>query len=163
MKPLRRQLLLIVAGVLGIGDAVFFSYSQKPIYAPITYVGMDSLMVYVPVSQTGATLKDGKWQPAVSEAQILATVMLANKQPLTLVTLTSSAPFGNLIEAIKNLKAQGKCNVLIRGSDEVGLPPYLVDPRGKNLIIPAIVLCERAMGDAGFHGTLPPDGIVRID
>jgi hypothetical protein len=163
MKPLRRRLLLVISGVLGIADAAFLWHTFKPIYAPITFVGSDSLLVTVPVSKKGATLKNGSWHPALSEAQISAEILPGKEQPLTLVTLTHSSPFPNLIEVIKTLRAQGKCNVVIRGSDEEGVPPLQFRPEGEDLLLPAFVLCGDSIGDAGFHGTLPPDGMVRID
>ena len=163
MKPLRRRLLLVVAGVLGVADVVFLWHSLKPIYAPITFVGLDSFAVVVPASKKGATLKDGRWHPAVSAAQISAQTMTGEERPVTLVTLTRSAPISNLIEVIKNLRAQRKCNVIIRGSDEEGMPTALFQSEGKDLLIPALVLCGHAIGDAGFTGVLPPDGRVRID
>lgn len=155
--------MLAVVGILGIADAVFFWHSRKPVYAPITYVGLDSLSVIVKVSQRGATFKDGRWEPAASEAQILTRDMLGNKQPLTLVTLTSSAPFGNLIEVVKDLRSQGRCNVLVRGSDEEGPPPDFARLGGKEILIQALVVCGQAIGDTSAYGKLPPDGIVRID
>ena len=163
MNRVRRRLLLVVACVLAFADVVLFWHSLEPIYAPITFVGMDSLSVIVPLSQRGATLKDGRWQPAASGAQILAKDQQGNERRLTLVTLTSSAPFGNLIEVIRDLRSQGKCNVIIRGSDEEGPPPSFLKLGDNDLIIPALVVCGQAIGDSGFSGKLPPDGVVRID
>lgn len=154
--------MLTIACILATVDAMLVWRFLQPIYAPITFIGTDSINAIVPISERGATLKGGVWHPPISEAQILVRDMMGNERPLTLVTLTASEPYSNLIEVIKNLRANGKCNVLIRGSDEEGVPPYPILSDG-SLFMKGVVLCGSSIGDAGFQGTLPADGMVQVN
>ena len=155
---------MILALALGVGDALFLAlrWRDHHISAPITYAGIDSLVVAVPVSRVGATLQNGKWSPALSDAQIPQEDIAGNERSITLVTLTGASAYGNFLQAIKNLKAQGRCNVAVRGSDEEGVPQHPLGEFPDSQFLSGLVLCGNSIGDAGFSGKLPLDRQVRL-
>jgi hypothetical protein len=89
--------------------------------------------------------------------------MAGQRRSLVLITLAPRPIYGNFLQSIRKLRSLKKCNVLVREDGEPikaqAAPPDSLPDR---LAIPALVLCGSAIGDAGFTGTLPPDGVVRL-
>jgi hypothetical protein len=87
------------------------------------------------------------------------TDMSMRKRRLTFISLAPTPTYGRFIESIRDLKARGICNVVIRENDA----PEARVGNGRNaLTIPALVLCGNSIGDAGFDVSLPPDGPLRL-
>ncbi|HVI99188.1 MAG TPA: hypothetical protein VM657_08990 [Sphingomonas sp.] len=156
----RRFLLIMIVLALGTGDLLLLKrhWHHRANFASVTHVGLDSLFVMVPTSTQAAALHNGRWSPDLAKAAIPSEGEALHKRSITLITLEPHPTYGKFLQAIRSLRAQQKCNVLIREGN------VLVEGHTKpdQLEIPALVLCGSAIGDAGFSGTLPPDGVVRL-
>lgn len=160
----RSLLIVILVAVLGC-DTLFLAWrmEQDRPHAWVTYVGMDSLTVTVPYSKKGAALHASGWQPALEEAEVAANDMHLRRRPLWLITLAPDDSYRRFLASIRDLKARQKCNVLIlEGGQPVARPDSVPKNRQQELEVPALVLCGRSIGDAGFSGALPPDGTIRL-
>lgn len=166
----RRRLLAIVALALLVTNALllFTSYKRHFAYnATVTYVGLDSTDMLVPVGMRPAKLRGGKWDvdpiPTLNAA-MLETHNDARARPIALVSLAPQATYGKAISVFRSLKARKICNVLIRESGRVE-PNIMNFPDGPDraIAIPALVLCGSSIGDAGFFGVLPADGPIHVD
>lgn len=156
----RRSFLIAIALSLFGGDALFLFWRahSKP-FEIVTYVGLDSFYAEVPASKNGAALLNGRWEPALGDAEIATEDMGGNQRLLWLISLAPTHTYGLLLASIRDLKARKKCNVLIR---EGSVPTKVADAASHMYVgIPAFILCGRSIGDAGFNGKLPPDGAVR--
>ena len=167
---IRRYQLAIIVLALLIGNALLLSdyYKRYIAYnAEITYVGLDSIDMIVPVGMRPATLLAAKWDidpiPTV-DANMFETIGSASVKPLALVSLAPHPTYSQAIKVIHDLKARHVCNVLIRESGR--LEKITINfPNGpdKAIAIPALVLCGESIGDAGFYGVLPADGPTHVD
>lgn len=166
----RRRLLVIVALALLVTDALllFTSYKRHLAFnAMVTYVGLDSIDMLVPVGMRPAKLRGGEWDvdpiPTLNAA-MLETSNDAHARPISLVSLAPEATYGKAQIALRSLKARKVCNVLIRESGRVE-PGTINFPDGpeRAIRIPALVLCGSSIGDAGFSGVLPADGPIHVD
>lgn len=80
------------------------------------------------------------------------------------ITLAPHPTYAHFLTVVRDLKTNGKCNIAIRDAgkpiqsdgDAEGPFEYALD-------VPALVLCGRPIGDAGFYGRLPRDRIVQLD
>jgi hypothetical protein len=166
----RRRLLATAVLALAGADALFLItfYKRYLAYnATITYVGLDSTDMLVPVSMRSAKLRAGKWDvdpiPTINAA-MFETTRDARARPVALVSLAPRSTYVQAISVVRALKARHVCNVLIREGGR--LEPVTINfPDGpdKALAIPPLVLCGTSIGDAGFYGDLPADGPTHVD
>jgi hypothetical protein len=169
MTKRRRQLSIVVLALL-IANTLFVITLYKRHFAynaTITYIGLDSLGMVLPVRTRPAKWVAGKWDidPAATlNANMSGTFEDTSQRPLALVSLAPQPTYGRAIGIIRALKARHVCNVLIREGGR--LDPEIINfPGGPDraLEIPAVVLCGNSVGDAGFQGVLPADGPIHVD
>lgn len=138
--------------------------AHKPVRAfAVTYVGVDSLGVISPASHKASALQNGKWVPDLADTQLPGSTMGGTPRELFYISLAPTPTYAHFLAAVRGLKSRGKCNVVIREGGRPITP--LADQREVDAEIEmlALVLCGSSIGDAGFSGTLPPDGIVQLD
>lgn len=124
----------------------------------ITYVGVDSLYVPVGPSQNAAAMRNGRWAPSHEKASFTVKDMADQERTLVLITLAPQPTYGRFLQAVRDLRGRGTCNILIReGRMDFETMSGALDASNRDLLIPALVLCGHAIGDAGFEGTLPHD------
>ena len=163
----RRRLLAIIALALLVTNALvlFTLYKSHFSYNPtITYIGLDSIDMLVPIGMRAAKLQDGKWDLDPIPTLDSETFGSARTRPIQLVSLAPRPTYGKAITVFRALKARAICNVLIRESG--GIYPVRLqssDGSDKALSIPALVLCGSSIGDAGFYGVLPADRPIHVD
>ncbi len=151
--------LIVIAVSLTAGNIALYTGHARWIdtHARLTYVGLDSLDV-VTRNATAARLTGERWQPSLDQARLIGQRMGGQKVPIWLVSLESQPTYGKFISIIRKLKSESRCNVVLL---EHGSASRRYDAGTKRqfdvIEIPAFVLCGAAIGDAGFHGTLPPD------
>ena len=161
----RRALLSAIATVLLVADGAFLLWCWHVDTAPnawITRVGIDSAVFFVPTSAPAPVLRDGQWYiggqavPDPRDAQEKGV----DRGGAVLVSLGPSPTFGQGLRSIRDLKARGICNLMIRED----ATPVDISPGTKpQIAVPALVLCGHRPGDAGFSGKLPPDGPIHVD
>lgn len=161
---LRIILLLLIAG-----DGAFFAWRCRragSVTETITYVGLDSLGMLVPASHPAATLREGQWEIGGHIVADLGTYSRSKSRqgdPL-LITLGPRPTYGRFLTSVRDLKTRKICNVFIReGGKAVRTAMPLANGTRDGLEVSALVVCGRALGDAGFSGALPADGFVRIN
>lgn len=160
----RRVILEILAFVLLVVDGLWFYKHFVAPNAMITYVGLDSTGLTVPMTMRASRLRSGKWDsdPLHALRSVRIDFGLGVRQPsFALVSLDPEGSYGKAVEVIRDLKARHICNVLIReGGQAEGVVIDFPNGPDQALTIPAIVLCGSPVGDAGFFGTLPADGPI---
>lgn len=130
----------------------------NPPPATITYMGLDSIEVSVERSSTAAILEEGRWSPTLEAAEVGSEVGSEGGRPLTLISLGPSPTFGQFIRSIRDLKARGYCNILLRESADQSLTESRVRNGSRSTIaIMAFGLCGDPIGDAMVWDTLPDD------
>ena len=162
MPSSRRSRLLVFAAALVLADALFLIWrsDRDSVYVNVTHVGLDSFAVLGPPSRDPATWLNKRWKPPEAEAQMIVEDMTLKKRLLTVITFPPHATFGRFLASVRQLKGQKKCNALfLESSSPSTTADSNVPPAGD---VPALVLCGRSIGDAGFYGTLPPDGPLRL-
>lgn len=149
-------------------NAAFFAWRWRHAdrVGTITWVGIDSLGIEVPASQAAARLREGQGNGSGDrgpDSPIAVRARSGRERPLAFITLEPRPTYGHFIEAIRDLKARKNCNVAIReGGKSLRSAIPLPDDSFEMLEVPAFVLCGTQLGDAGFSGTLPPDGPIRL-
>jgi hypothetical protein len=151
-------MLILAATMLAIGNLFFllWNYSRRADQAYLTFIGLDSWAVVASPAPVGSALQGGQWNPALVKTKILAHDWFGKPMPIAVVTLSPRQTYGHFLEVIHNLKAQKLCNVLI--VEDAQRSELTTSP--DEVMIPALVLCGYAVGDAGFSGTLPEDGTL---
>jgi hypothetical protein len=164
----RRASLGVVIFLLVAANAAFFAWRWRGADAvgTVTWVGIDSLSLEMPASQPAARLKQGRWDSdgkGLRASMIPVRTMGGRERAIAFITLGPQPDYAHFIEAIRDLKARRVCNVAVR---EGGRPWRatipLADGSFDGLEVPALVLCGQQLGDAGFSGTLPPNGPIRL-
>jgi hypothetical protein len=83
---------------------------------------------------------------------------------MAFVSLGPSPTFGQAIAIFRDLKRRQVCHVLVReGGEATPIKVNFGKGPEASLDLPAIVLCGRAYGDAGFSGRLPPDRSIHVN
>lgn len=161
----RRRLLVLLVCALLLGDLLFLGwcrYRDTAANARVTYVGLDSATMVVDADVPALSLDAGHWrlgaQPMADPAGYAKQLAAEGHMPAV------TAPnYGQLVHVLRDLKARKICNILIReGGTRIAAAPTSEVPDWDTLEIPAIVLCGNAMGDSGFHGSLPADGPIHF-
>lgn len=158
MKPTRRTLLILTAAGLAAVNMLYGVWynGRSTNDVRVTYVGFDSIYVVVPVKEQGAVLHGQEWRPTLKASEKSAGDMIGMQHLIPLISLGSHSDYGQFILSVRDLKARGVCHVLIRD----GAEPMR---QGIDVMVPTLILCGRAIGDAGFYGTLPADRTIRLD
>lgn len=166
MKWSRRTVLLSIAVLAAGCDMIFFGvrwHNSAQVFA-VTYAGIDSLSIIAPASQKPAALQSRQWAPRLADAQISTTDAGGAKRELSYITLEPRPTYAHFLAAVRDLKTRGKCNIAVReGGRPIQKESIAGERPAHDLDIPALFLCGHSIGDAGFYGILPPDGIVRLD
>ncbi|ATY33778.1 hypothetical protein [Sphingomonas psychrotolerans] len=164
----RRASLSVMVVLLVAANTAFFAWRWHSVDAvgTVTWVGIDSLSIEVPASQPAVRLHQGEWDSndkGLAASMSPVQTMAGRERALAFITLAPQPTYAHFIEAIRDLKARRVCNVAVR---EGGRPWRatipLPDGSFDGLDVPALVLCGQQLGDAGFSGTLPPDGPIRL-
>jgi hypothetical protein len=161
----RRAILLLTALGLLTANILFLGWRwhrDTVANAEITYVGLESLNMLMPIAEPTLSLKAGQWQldgkPLADPAPYLRGLASRKRMPMV-----SAPTFGELPGVLRALKARKACNILIREGGSVLKTGRMADPPGEEMLdVQALVLCGNSAGDAGFYGTLPPDGPIRV-
>lgn len=162
-----RVYLSILVIALIVFDVSWYYVRFVAANATITHVGIDSASFIIPAKTRAAAWRNGHWDidPTSASRPLYEDFEVERKtHPVALITLEPEGSFGKAISLIRFLKSRGICNVLIRESGRFG--DEIVDfPDGPDraLDLPALVLCGTQLGDAGFSGTLAPDGPIHIE
>lgn len=151
----RRPALMMFALVLSVIDVAFLSWIHLAYAnAAVTYVGLDSIAFKVPSNEPSLTLRQQHWY---LDGRPMSdwTEYLKNREsgPVALITLAPQPTYDQFIRSIRDLKKRKICNVAIREGGEQLESAKLAS---------ALILCGHGLGDAGFFGTLPEDGPIRI-
>lgn len=120
----------------------------------VTHVGLDSFGLPLPAPEWAAAFRKSEQNHGGGEVDVPAHDMGGHTRSLTLIVLAPTPTYGHFIDAIRDLRARGKCNLMVR---EGAQPTRNLDG-AQDWRSMALVLCGRSIGDAGFYGTLPPDG-----
>jgi hypothetical protein len=158
MLRTRRSLLILIAAALAIANILYFTWylRYRPDESRITYVGLDSYVVVLSKPPSSSVFQDGQWKPALTKTQIIAEDWWGKPMPVSLVSLFPHPTYAHFIEVIRDLKHRQKCNVLIVENGQLFALPDEDAPVPQNEIyLPALVLCGKPIGDAGFAGILP--------
>ena len=151
------MLFVLVLTVADVGLLTWHWLHGTGANATITYAGLDSLSVVVPAKEPALRLEQERWyldgRPVSDWAEYMRN--RGEGGPVALVTLGSQPTYVQFIRSIRDLKKRGICNVAVREGGEIM-------KSGEMMTIPAFVLCGHQLGDAGFGGTLPQDGPIRI-
>jgi len=163
----RRRAFLLLLCLLVLGDALFLGWRWHRDTAPnaeITYAGLDSAIIVLPasVNEPVLSLRGRQWHLRGKPLPDVDAYLrgLAKGHRLPMVSVPS---LGALPGVLRSLKAHKACNILIReGGSSSWTGPLATPPHTEMLDIPALVLCGNPIGDAGFYGTLPPDGPIHV-
>jgi len=151
------MILFASALMLLLLEGVWLYGRQTRAHAAMTYVGLDSVEVVVPAHTRAARLLAGKWD--IDPLQPLSRKSVRNgleaqENRLAFISLNPRPTFGAAISAIRTLKRQNVCNVVIREAGRLGHNTIQFDNGpDRPLAIDALVLCGGPIGDAGFSGT----------
>lgn len=165
----RRRIFGIVALVLVAMDGVFLAWFYRRHFAynaSITYVGLDSFEMLVPMRTRAAKLSSGRWDIEPTQALRSAPFQSeepASGKPLAFVSLTPRPNYGSAIRVIRDLKARRICNLLIREGGQPEPPTFRFPDGDTALAVPALILCGSAIGDASSFTDLPEDGPIHVD
>jgi len=161
----RRSCLILLACALATADLLFLGWRWHRDTAPnaeITYIGLESLSMLMPIAEPTLSLKAGQWQldgkPLADSTAYLRSLAAKKRMPMV-----SAPTFGELPGVLRALKARKACNILIREGGTAFTTGPMANPPGEEMLdVQALVLCGNSAGDAGFHGTLPPDGPIHV-
>lgn len=163
----RRALLLLTALGLLTADILFLGWRwhrDTAANAEITYAGLDSAVILAPLPLEAPILRlrAGQWhldeKPLTDVGAYLRGLATIQRMPIV-----SVPSLGELPRVLRTLKAHKGCNILIREGGTVSRTGPLADPPNTEILdMPALVLCGHPVGDAGFSGTLPPDGPIHV-
>lgn len=160
LRVIQRRPLLAFAALALVALDGWWGYQH--FYAPnadLTYAGLDSYGMVLPRSMQGTRLAKGKWDRDPTTVLNVDYGRGSVPRRVALVSLTSEITFGKAVAVIRDLKKRKICNLLITESS--GFNSFMDLPEDQ-MLASALVLCGEPLGDAGWHGPLPPDRRIHV-
>ncbi|MGW8191743.1 hypothetical protein [Sphingomonas hankookensis] len=153
MRRTRRTVLTWIAGLLVCGNLVIMVPAMVPEKREwVTHAGLDSMAYMIPLDRTASAYRDEHWKPGLDETRLAP-------DSIDYVTLAPGPTYGKFLHVIRDLKRRRRCNVLIHYPGIRILEPEAIGVE-RVFDVPALVLCGRAVGDAGIQEPVPTDGFI---